>query len=108
MKVQAVILALLAALGTPTVLSTDNSPNPAICRRAKGIYDVCDTLHSFARCKGHNVMLIADCKLGKSNYCRIVHDRGSCDGTTPPKLPTESPSYVTASSAAALPSTRSI
>ncbi|KAI0100553.1 hypothetical protein GGR51DRAFT_564088 [Nemania sp. FL0031] len=107
MKVQALIFSLIVTLGTSAVLSNNGEPNLALCKQATGIYDVCDTLHSFVRCNGYEVILAADCTLSNSSYCHIVHGRGGCDGTTPPDLSTESPTCETTASAVASPSTTS-
>ncbi|KAI1111843.1 hypothetical protein F5Y14DRAFT_453700 [Nemania sp. NC0429] len=87
MKVQALLLASLAALGTSSVVPEDSSIfYPHICKKATGVYDTCDSQHSYFRCNGHNALLVVDCRVGNNTYCRIVNGRGSCDGTTPPDL----------------------
>ncbi|KAI3335975.1 hypothetical protein F4824DRAFT_137491 [Ustulina deusta] len=99
MKTQALLLASLAVLGKSTALPDRHLTNTAICKRPKGIYDVCDTERSFIRCNGHDALLITDCILDDSTYCRIVNGRGRCDGATPPNLGGGSPTYETDSSA---------
>ncbi|KAI1367910.1 hypothetical protein F5Y08DRAFT_31987 [Xylaria arbuscula] len=81
MRSQVLLLASLAMLSASTAL-----PNPEICPRQDGVYDVCDTNYSFIRCNGHETTLIADCRAGPSTYCHIVNDRGFCNGTAPPNL----------------------
>ncbi|KAJ8131864.1 hypothetical protein O1611_g1764 [Lasiodiplodia mahajangana] len=108
MKVQALVATFLATLGTSAVLPDDGNTNPAFCTQATGIYDVCDTPHSFIRCNGHETVLLADCRLDSSSYCHIVNGRGRCDGTTPPDLSTEAPPCETSTSAVASPSNVSI
>ncbi|RYC65947.1 hypothetical protein CHU98_g218 [Xylaria longipes] len=93
MKTQALLAIPLAALATSTVLPVARrSLNPAICLRAKGVYDICDTEHSFIRCDGHEAILITDCRLDASSYCQVINGRGRCDGETPPDLAGEAPS----------------
>ncbi|KAI1144821.1 hypothetical protein F4825DRAFT_304217 [Nemania diffusa] len=92
MKAQSLILVFLAAVGTSALLSNVHSLNPAICKRARGTYDVCDTLHSFVRCRGHEAILITDCRLSTSTYCQVINGRGRCDGTSAPDLANEAPS----------------
>ncbi|KAI1171566.1 hypothetical protein F4777DRAFT_564951 [Nemania sp. FL0916] len=83
MKVNAFLIASLAVLGAS---ADGQSPNPAICVQAKGVYDVCDTDWSFVRCHGHEAMLIKDCRVTESTYCRVTHGKGRCDSLTPPDL----------------------
>ncbi|KAI1754010.1 hypothetical protein F4782DRAFT_494727 [Xylaria castorea] len=100
MKTPALLAISLAALATSTALPARRSSNPAICLRAKGVYDICDTEHSFVRCSGHEAILIADCKLDPSSYCQVVDGRGSCNGETAPDLVDEAPSCEADSPAA--------
>ncbi|KAI1423355.1 hypothetical protein F5Y12DRAFT_716426 [Xylaria sp. FL1777] len=86
MKTRALLLVSLAVLGPSTALPESHLTNPGICKRAKGVYDVCDTEHSFIRCNGHDALLITDCIIGNSTYCRIDNGRGHCDGAAPPDL----------------------
>ncbi|KAI0426851.1 hypothetical protein F5Y09DRAFT_350860 [Xylaria sp. FL1042] len=88
MKTLALLLLLssLAGLGKPTALPETYLSNPSICMKSQGVYDVCDTEHSFIRCNGHEALLVTDCIIGNSTYCRIVDSRGRCDGASPPKL----------------------
>ncbi|TRX89362.1 hypothetical protein FHL15_009799 [Xylaria flabelliformis] len=92
MKTSALLAISLAALATSTALPARRSPNPATCRHPKGVYDICDTEHSFVRCNGHEAILVADCKLDASSYCRVVDGRARCDGETAPDLADEVPS----------------
>ncbi|KAI0451619.1 hypothetical protein F5B21DRAFT_507101 [Xylaria acuta] len=92
MKTQALLAISLAALGTSTALPARRNSNPAICLRSRGVYDICDTEHSFIRCDGHEAILITDCRLDPSSYCQVVNGRGRCDGETPPDLAGEAPS----------------
>ncbi|KAI0398995.1 hypothetical protein F4802DRAFT_603419 [Xylaria palmicola] len=86
MKPQTLLVTALAATGTPMALPGRHDFNPGFCVHARGVYDVCDTEHSFIRCDGHQTLLIADCKLDASSYCQVVDGRARCDGTTPPDL----------------------
>ncbi|KAH8165635.1 hypothetical protein CIB48_g2602 [Xylaria polymorpha] len=92
MKTQALLAISLAALATSTALPARRSSNPSICQHAGGVYDVCDTAHSFIRCHGHEAILITDCKLDALSYCQVVNGRGRCDGAAPPDLAGEAPS----------------
>lgn len=108
MKVQTLLLASLAALGASTALPEDTSIYyPTICKKAQGIYDVCDTQHSYLRCHGHDVMLAVDCKQTSSTYCHVVNSRGYCDSTTPPDLSNSETGTYTTTSAAATVSAKS-
>ncbi|KAI1304815.1 hypothetical protein F5Y03DRAFT_395338 [Xylaria venustula] len=102
MKPQALLIASLAALGASTALPKNDLSNPGICVHAYGVYDVCDTEHSFIRCNGHEALLITDCMTGSATYCRIVNCRGRCDGATAPELG-GGPSDCEAESLEALP-----
>ncbi|KAI2626245.1 hypothetical protein GGS21DRAFT_279855 [Xylaria nigripes] len=86
MKHQVLFLAYLAALGTCTTPSNHRSQDPDICAQSEGIYDICDTPYSFIRCDGHDAILVQDCRQSPSTYCRIVDDKGHCDGKTPPDM----------------------
>ncbi|KAI0861740.1 hypothetical protein F4860DRAFT_513534 [Xylaria cubensis] len=92
MKTSALLAISLAALAISTALPARRSPNPAACRHPQGVYDICDTEHSFVRCNGHEAILVADCKLDASSYCQVVDGRGRCDGETAPDLSNEVPS----------------
>ncbi|KAI1743911.1 hypothetical protein F4680DRAFT_407913 [Xylaria scruposa] len=83
-----ILLAFLAlitlGIGTPVGL---NHPRAAtICPRETGIYDVCDTLHSFLRCRGTWPMMAFDCAHEPDHYCLIQNDKGSCSGLRPPPM----------------------
>ncbi|KAH9905401.1 hypothetical protein F4778DRAFT_779742 [Xylariomycetidae sp. FL2044] len=56
------------------------------CARNAGVYDVCDTTHSYLRCRGLRAMMVVDCKRTAENYCEIVNDRGNCNGRRPPSF----------------------
>ncbi|KAI0440512.1 hypothetical protein F4803DRAFT_552992 [Xylaria telfairii] len=92
MKIQALLAIPLATLAASTALPARRSSNPSVCLHARGIYDVCDTQHSFVRCNGHEAILVADCKLDASSYCQIINGKGRCDGAAPPDLAGEAPS----------------
>ncbi|KAK5635322.1 hypothetical protein RRF57_011034 [Xylaria bambusicola] len=98
MEIQTFLLPCLAMLGIATALPDSYKLNPSICARPTGVYDVCDTKHSFIRCNGHNALLVTDCIASNSTYCRIVNGRGSCDGSSPPDLGGETPPCGTDSS----------
>ncbi|RWA13200.1 hypothetical protein EKO27_g1905 [Xylaria grammica] len=95
MRSPILLLASLAALRTSTALPSRQLSNPALCVRPEGIYDVCDTEHSFVRCSGHDALLITDCKLDNTTYCQVTNDRGSCNGTSPPPFPPRSSDWTT-------------
>ncbi|KAI1817851.1 hypothetical protein GGS20DRAFT_582108 [Poronia punctata] len=61
----------LAALGKP-------SPDPTICKRAHGKYDVCDTSYSYVTCNGHEAVSAYDCIQSSDTFCRVVEDKGKC------------------------------
>ncbi|KAI1199989.1 hypothetical protein F5X97DRAFT_321745 [Nemania serpens] len=61
------VVLVLVALGISTPIGLTD-PRAAMCLREVGIYDVCDTLHSFLRCKGRLPMM------------------GSCTGLNPPPM----------------------
>ncbi|KAI1161149.1 hypothetical protein F5B18DRAFT_653962 [Nemania serpens] len=87
MKLQALLFASLAALGASTALPKSSSTYwPSMCNKAKGLYDVCDTNHSYIRCHGHDALAEVDCRLDNTTYCRVVNDHGTCRGTSPPYL----------------------
>ncbi|KAI0478124.1 hypothetical protein F4859DRAFT_513706 [Xylaria cf. heliscus] len=92
MKTQSLLAIPLATLATSTLLpETRRISNPAICPRPRGVYDICDTEHSFIRCHGHDAILVTDCRPDPSSYCQVVDNRGRCDGVTPPDLAGEAP-----------------
>ncbi|KAI0388632.1 hypothetical protein F5Y17DRAFT_474346 [Xylariaceae sp. FL0594] len=77
------------------VLATPPVTRAALCHRPEGIYDVCDTLHSYLRCRGTRPMTAFDCAAtmdpaepdpGHGHYCQILDDRGSCTGRSPPLI----------------------
>ncbi|KAJ2990193.1 hypothetical protein NUW58_g3076 [Xylaria curta] len=86
MKPHTLLVAALSAFGTSSPVPDRRSAAPSICVSGGGVYDVCDTAHSFIRCSGHDALLIADCMEDKSSYCQIVNGRGHCNGTAPPDL----------------------
>jgi hypothetical protein len=82
------LLASLAAqLGMTNPLPDKHTPDPYVCTRDTGVYDVCDTEHSYIKCRGHDAILVVDCKTDPSHYCHIVKGRGHCNGRTPPPMP---------------------
>ncbi|KAI1198014.1 hypothetical protein F5X97DRAFT_343108 [Nemania serpens] len=110
MKSQALLLASLAALATSATALPEGISSiyyPSMCKKGAGIYDVCDTEHSYLRCRGHDAMLIVDCKVGNSSYCRILEGRGGCDGTSPPDLSDDEATPCETASAAAASATKS-
>ncbi|KAI0204916.1 hypothetical protein F4808DRAFT_315055 [Astrocystis sublimbata] len=96
MRMQAVLALPLVALPMSSALpaqdSARRSMSPAICRRSEGLYDICDTDHSYVRCRGHEAVLIADCKIAANTFCQVVNGRGSCDAQSPPSLADDGPS----------------
>ncbi|GAW21710.1 hypothetical protein ANO14919_112340 [Xylariales sp. No.14919] len=84
-QVLLVFLALVA-LGISTPIDLKNPRATNICPRETGIYDVCDTLHSFLRCRGNRPMMAFDCAHAPDHYCIIQDDKGSCNGLLPPPL----------------------
>ncbi|KAI0398482.1 hypothetical protein F5Y17DRAFT_470652 [Xylariaceae sp. FL0594] len=84
-----IIAAAKAGLGLPTVdnnNNNNNNDNSALCPRRGGRYDVCDTVHSFVTCAGHEAVRVSDCRVSNSTFCRVVADKGRCDGTVPPVI----------------------
>lgn len=79
------VVLVLVALGISTPIGLTD-PRAAMCLREVGIYDVCDTLHSFLRCKGRLPMMSVDCAQEPNHYCLILNDRGSCTGLNPPPM----------------------
>ncbi|KAI0879167.1 hypothetical protein GGS24DRAFT_230960 [Hypoxylon argillaceum] len=80
-----VLLALVAlSISTPVGLNSRKAAN--ICPRENGIYDVCDTVHSFLRCRGDRPMMVFDCSHEPNHYCLIQNDKGSCNGLRPPPM----------------------
>ncbi|KAI0430345.1 hypothetical protein F5Y09DRAFT_307879 [Xylaria sp. FL1042] len=80
------IFLALIALSVSTPIGLKNHRAATICAREIGIYDVCDTLHSFLRCRGTRPMMAFDCAHAPDHYCLIQNDRGSCNGLLPPPL----------------------
>ncbi|KAI1421663.1 hypothetical protein F5Y12DRAFT_688341 [Xylaria sp. FL1777] len=76
----------LVALSISTPIGLKNQRAISICARETGIYDVCDTLHSFLRCRGSRPMMAFDCAQSPDHYCLIQNDKGSCNGLLPPPL----------------------
>ncbi|GAP87699.1 hypothetical protein SAMD00023353_2800220 [Rosellinia necatrix] len=84
---QLFVLLTLVTLGITTPIGL-NTPRAAasMCLREIGVYDVCDTLHSFTRCRGNRPMMVFDCKHDPAHYCSIQDDKGSCSGLLPPPM----------------------
>ncbi|KAI3343764.1 hypothetical protein F4824DRAFT_20494 [Ustulina deusta] len=76
----------LVALSISTPIGLNNARAASVCARENGIYDVCDTLHSFLRCRGTRPMMAFDCAHAPDHYCLIEDDKGSCNGLLPPAL----------------------
>ncbi|KAI1187067.1 hypothetical protein F5B17DRAFT_336339 [Nemania serpens] len=83
-----VVVLVLVALGisTPVGLSDPRAAAMSTCLREAGIYDVCDTIYSYLRCKGRSPMMSVDCAQEPGHYCLIKNDRGSCTGLSPPPM----------------------
>ncbi|KAI3337225.1 hypothetical protein HD806DRAFT_528798 [Xylariaceae sp. AK1471] len=75
---QFLIFLALVALGISTPVGLDRRA-ATICPREEGVYDVCDTVHSFLRCRGSQAMMAFDCAQSPEHYCQILNDRGSCN-----------------------------
>ncbi|KAK5629521.1 hypothetical protein RRF57_005236 [Xylaria bambusicola] len=83
---QALVFLALVALSISTPIGLTSSRAVSGCARETGIYDVCDTLHSFLRCRGLRPMMAFDCAHAPDHYCLIQNDKGSCNGLRPPPL----------------------
>lgn len=83
---QFLVLLALAALGVGTPVGLNNARAAAMCAREIGIYDVCDTMHSYTRCRGSRPMMVFDCVHSPDHYCLIQNDKGSCSGLRPPPM----------------------
>ncbi|KAI8952406.1 hypothetical protein F4801DRAFT_541431 [Xylaria longipes] len=76
----------LIALGVGTPVGLNHPRATTICAREEGIYDVCDTMFSFLRCRGNRPMMAFDCAQEPDHYCLVQNDKGSCNGLRPPPM----------------------
>ncbi|KAH8167983.1 hypothetical protein CIB48_g210 [Xylaria polymorpha] len=85
---QFLLLAFLAlvGLGVGTPVGLNHPRAFTMCPREYGVYDVCDTMHSFLRCRGTRPMMVFDCAQEPDHYCLIQNDKGSCSGLLPPPM----------------------
>ncbi|KAI0400352.1 hypothetical protein F4802DRAFT_498149 [Xylaria palmicola] len=85
-----VFLALVTlGIGAPAGVGSRPRPRPRAantCTREEGVYDVCDTMHSFLRCRGNRPTMVFDCAHSPDHYCLIQNDKGSCMGLRPPPM----------------------
>ncbi|KAI1306385.1 hypothetical protein F5Y03DRAFT_354611 [Xylaria venustula] len=83
---RALVFLALVALSVGTPIGQKSPRSASVCVRQTGIYDVCDTLHSFLRCRGYKPTMAFDCTHAPDHYCIIQNDKGSCNGLLPPPL----------------------